>query len=629
MELETSPVKQAYYVVAPGVSAIQLKRLIPKSANGHVLVQPNQGFEIGEQFLNKVGLTSHYFLWNEHHSIDELKIQAMAFDIAALHDDTICSNDVGRVFVDSVDSELSIKLSRKIYVENIAAVLKVLYIAVLHKTSDDYVAAVFHNKHSDIVAMVSDYITEAICGSDIVWSRLSDLSIVFGRQSLLIYSMANYFKSLSLFLYNLFSVRKIAHTEVVHHKVGLLAWATSLNISKERHNGEGLDAVIPEKMSAGDVLVYSKTDVSKEYAERVTNAGYDLSVCARSDVYRHSDISEISRLTKRFIRFLVFFPLSASRLSPCIKEQLPNVLYNYMRWKKFLSHHNCEISISYNDYSLADLIRNDLFRRSGIQCWGYVHTCTDYYLFDKTENLFDTQKSYIEYDRRYYLLPPQAEFYRGSCIKSVEEHVVGPLFLKYKTVSALPSLALGSQKIISVFPSSMGMTARNPKEAHKAFYKDIISLMNEQFEDVVFVIKVKGGYSTEQYKDIVNDKEISRYKENGMVYFVGGEIETGNLIRSSVAVVSMAFTSPTIEAIAAGIPGIFYDPLQLFFHNCYAESDGLYLFEYQDLSIFINSVINSGMVDFVENAKLSLGIDEQMNGIHQIRSDILEYLALC
>jgi len=440
--------------------------------------------------------------------------------------------------------------------------------------------------------------------------------------------MASYFKSLSVFLYNLFSVRKIDNAGVVHHKVGLLAWGTSLNVSKERHNGEGLDAVIPDKMSAKDVLVYSKTKVSQEYADRVINAGYDLSVCSNSSVFRHSTFREIIGLLHGFLRFLVISPFVASEVSPCVKEQLPNVLYNYMRWKKFLSNHRCNISISYNDYSLADLIRNYLFRRSGIQCWGYVHTCTAKYVFDKTEKLFDPQKSYIEYDRRYYLLPSQAEYFQGSGIRSVEEHIIGPLFLKYKTKVTLPSVDLESKKIVSVFPSSVGITARNPKVAHKAFFNDIFSLMNEQFEDVVFVIKFKGSYSTEKYKDILNDEDISEYVKKGMVLFVGGEVETGSLIRSSAAVVSMAFTSPTIEAIAAGIPGIFYDPLKLFSQSDYAEFSSLYLSEYEKLSVFVNDAIKTGMVGFVENTKSSLGIDKQMNGIYEIRSDILKYLCL-
>ena len=113
------------------------------------------------------------------------------------------------------------------------------------------------------------------------------------------------------------------------------------------------------------------------------------------------------------------------------------------------------------------------------------------------------------------------------------------MFLKYKTKVTLPSVDLESKKIVSVFPSSVGITARNPKVAHKAFFNDIFSLMNEQFEDVVFVIKFKGSYSTEKYKDILNDEDISEYVKKGMVLFVGGEVETGSLIRSSAAVVSM------------------------------------------------------------------------------------------
>ena len=50
-------------------------------------------------------------------------------------------------------------------------------------------------------------------------------------------------------------------------------------------------------------------------------------------------------------------------------------------------------------------------------------------------------------------------------------------------------------------------------------------------------------------------------------------VKTTDLIRSSNAVISMPFTTPTVEAIALKIPAIYFDPIGLFPENIFNEID--------------------------------------------------------
>ena len=68
------------------------------------------------------------------------------------------------------------------------------------------------------------------------------------------------------------------------------------------------------------------------------------------------------------------------------------------------------------------------------------------------------------------------------------------------------------------------------------------------------------------------------------------EVESQELINCSNAVISMAFTSPTFEALASNKPAIFFDPYKLAKNNYLEGLNDLYINDKQKYVRYIQKL---------------------------------------
>ena len=141
---------------------------------------------------------------------------------------------------------------------------------------------------------------------------------------------------------------------------------------------------------------------------------------------------------------------------------------------------------------------------------------------------------------------------------------------------------------------------------------------------------MKGGFDAKVYSKFFDPEIAEEYIKKNKLLFFGEEAETGKLIRVSQGVISMAFSSPTIESIASDKDGIFYDPAELFPNNRYASIQDLYLTKREELFDYYYSIYNVSrdLKDSLQNKKDSLGITNEMNGVKEIHNEINNLLYL-
>ena len=612
-------------IVGPGINNLQIRSLIKKYRFTTIIIAGEENIITSKGLDCKV--IKHY--WNESNPTNLMQVKSLSFEVFESLSHDYYASTLASLFGDPNKEEMFEQLAKKIYVETYAEILKAFAMASEYSSIENEVTLVLPKKYEKCSNDIQSFLKKNNDMQKCKFPFQSKLKVIYKGMPIL-NSLVNYLYSLAIPFFFFISIRKVCRSHnVKKYKIGLLSWNSSLLPSESRNESEGLDAVIPNTIDSEDVLIYSKDEIKAKNKEIYSRSSFSKVSWQRWDIYKTASFSEIYFLLNIFLRLLVFPSSYINAIYKPLQVNLPKIIYDYLRWKKFINQFRFDISISYNDYSSGDLIRNFIFMDAGISCWGYIHTCTDYYLFDSSQKIYDPIKSFNKYDLRFYLLPHQLDIHTGSKIISKKNIIVGPLFREYKSKIMLPS-KLSKKKIIGVFPCSIGSKVIHPEISHKAFFRDIFSLIEESYDDSLFLVKVKGGFDAKVYSKFFDPEIAEEYIKKNKLLFFGEEAETGKLIRVSQGVISMAFSSPTIESIASDKDGIFYDPAELFPNNRYASIQDLYLTKREELFDYYYSIYNVSrdLKDSLQNKKDSLGITNEMNGVKEIHNEINNLLYL-
>ena len=190
--------------------------------------------------------------------------------------------------------------------------------------------------------------------------------------------------SLGVILFFLSSIRSFKKESKKFYNIGLLAWNASLNFYSYKKERFGLDAVLPDSLDPKKVLIYSKNDVSKEYELDARKKNYEFVNFRNKEIYKNvsrKDLTELLFITKNI--FHVFLK-KGFFLQSFLLPEYPRIIYFFLQWNKFVRAFYFDLSISYNDYGISDLIRNGIFLKNNISCWAYVHSFSQSYIYSKS-----------------------------------------------------------------------------------------------------------------------------------------------------------------------------------------------------------------------------------------------------
>ena len=153
-----------------------------------------------------------------------------------------------------------------------------------------------------------------------------------------------------------------------------------------------------------------------------------------------------------------------------------------------------------------------------------------------------------------------------------------------------------------------------------------MNLLNELGPDYLFLFKGKSKLEDNlKYFNISLD--FLNLISKGKVYFVDENVPSSKLINISKGVISMAFTSPTIEALSSKKPGVFYDPISIMKNNYFEKFSGLYITDKKSLKDFINKVTYDKKINsWTEKINSEIGLSDTNLGVKKIQQDIELYL---
>ena len=566
--------------------------------------------------------SSEKFFWNKYNPSLKFKIKSLAFEVFDKFKLKKQSDLSGLFFDDNKYFKLYQDIEKKILLEKITHILLTFGVANKY-VSNEKIYIILPNSYKSIYKTTLEYIIDD--KNDIIPHNKKIRTIFAGNIFLdLFLSFTN---SLAVILFFLLSIRSLKKKSKKYFKIGLLAWNASLNFNSYKKERFGLDAVLPETLDPKEVLIYSKNDVTREYEFEACKKNYGFVNFKNKEIYKHvtiKDLSELFFITKNI--FYIFLK-KGYLLKPFLLSEYPRIIYFFLQWNKFVKSFYFDLSISYNDYGLSDLIRNGIFLKNNIPCWAYAHSFSQSYVYCESPFLVDPSKAFITFSKRYYLLNDQLLHYSLSRINCNDNVLIGPLFRNYKT-----NLNLGKtfkdKFIISIFTCSSSKNTFNSYEAHEKFFKDLFKLMSELNDKYIFLIKLKNKKFLHKDFDYIFKSDLYNKFKNKRIFILDPNQPSSKIVNSSNFIISMAFTSPTFEALSINKPAIFFDPNKAAKNNYFKKIENLYITDWKSLKSFIENLRYKELTNnWILQTKNKIGLKINKSGILKIQKDISKHIS--
>ena len=567
------------------------------------------------------------FDWNENHTLTKLRVESTAFDILRKTKEIESIKKIKFILGNKASNKLVYRIIKRVNLDLYTEILKSIAIGNLYYKQGKNVTLVFNRNNKLSVVRAIDYLKSLSQLNKHDWSDIDKLTIKYTGNLLLDY-FNDYLRTLGIGIYFLSTMRNLRINKKKNYKVGLLTWTYSKLVGKSNLNNEGLDAVIPENTPPREVLVYGKNLINPDNLKLIKYRGYHLSKFDLENIYKKFSPKDLIILINLIFKILTVFPFFALTINKAIRNKLAYIIYQYLKWNKFTDNYKLQLSVGYLEYSLGDLIRNSILMENGTSCFSYNHSISEGSYLNKDIEILDTWKAFVPFSKRFFILPNQVKKYKSSMVFFKKSFITGPLFTKNNSIFQMP-IDISNRKIVSVFSSSLGTNSFNNNMAHKLFIESIFKFLEEYSDKITFLFCLKYKRELLNSKLEINTKKLKNYIAHKNIIFIDKSINTTDLIRSSNGVISMPFTTPTIEAIALKVPAIFFDSMGLFPNNYFSDLNGLYIDNYQLFKNFLEKVIFNDLElkEFVKKASNFVGITDKNDGIGIIKAEIKKLIS--
>ncbi|MBN2299082.1 MAG: polysaccharide biosynthesis PFTS motif protein [Deltaproteobacteria bacterium] len=353
-------------------------------------------------------------------------------------------------------------------------------------------------------------------------------------------------------------------------------------------------------ISRDNAIFCLEMEISSAYRDNLAKRNYR---CAdMRTILRGADLSFIKNTI--LLRYLSLWLRSVPRVllePPHTILTTLEILHAALIWERFCSICSCRTYVAYNDTIPKHIVRNLILERHGTKTLYYVFSCNtpDYFTPPGKDPFLTVYYSHMNYDYVIAWNEKVKEYYTAhtntigkvavtGCLWS--EHVAdiqrkqsdNEVFASVKK-EVIRKNSMYPRNTISVFDTTFGGGAPLNVQDILVFLRDILKLIDE-FADIAVIFKMKNPWG---YHIILNPEIEEAYRALSnhprCVVLNGFDIEPAEVIAASDLVISACFTSSTVEAWGADIPGVFYDATSLYRNYYYDCLPGFTLHGYLDL----------------------------------------------
>ena len=332
-----------------------------------------------------------------------------------------------------------------------------------------------------------------------------------------------------------------------------------------------------QKLDKDEIVFISENLLDENYKVAIRNLPLD-----------YYDISYQNGFTKVSVKFIIkdLLPLMLFK-NPILMIKSISIdtsyvilmceaLITYLLWKSLLYKIVPRTTLCYQGTDNKHFFRNIMLSKVGTHNWYYNHSNSSYGIY--VDNNITTGRhinwSYLNYDYELHWSMSIKKHFRNNNGKSKHYYSIGPIwsyFIKRnmefhsKYIENIPE----TNKIVSIFMTSIGPDAINSYAVHENFLCSIENMLNEKkYSDMTFLFKLKN--KLDYIKSTSSEKffhQLNKILDHKRIVFINENVFSGYVIFESDLVITEAFASPGIEALYFGKRSLYYDPLKQYLNS--------------------------------------------------------------
>lgn len=378
----------------------------------------------------------------------------------------------------------------------------------------------------------------------------------------------------------------------IEYLLGIRSYKTDFGINTEK-NLRTIDFVIDEKeIFSKDVLFCIETDISREYKQKYYEKKYSYYD------FNSESIETISIKNYFYYIIALFFALVEKANYFDFVIHLTHIKF---KWDNFFKKNSLKKYLLYNDFSSEHIARNIILKKNSVETFFYTHSAHNLNVFEKADESIDCLHHH--YSLYYY---DNFITYGGfiSDFYNRHEQYIGKYIeigCYWSDLIPVKSYPANEDYKITFFDTSWGF--EHPYLGNSFIVKD------DYDEFLSSIAKLAGIYKN--YQINFKSKNDDHFRcENKKIYEVfckqknvrilKGDEDTLRAIGESDLVISIAYTSTTIEALGKKIKGLYFDPLNKYRGTVFDKIPKFVAHNYNELCEYIEFWLSIPAKDFDE-----------------------------
>lgn len=274
-----------------------------------------------------------------------------------------------------------------------------------------------------------------------------------------------------------------------------------------------------------------------------------------------------------------------------------NALFNYFRWLKVLENITIRHFITHCDFGVSHIGRNLALKQSGVQTWYFTdsmnHGC-NYWKNEGKNNVRLPFWTYLYYDHFVTWDGLLAVYFNGHPGGIKNTHIVGCLWSGHIKDGRYAGKKGGRNTerkfILSVFDSTYSRNGITSYAEGIEFAEHILRLADDCPDTHIFLKEKKERDIHKTLDHVLGPRLLEIYRRMDShpgITICSHKDDASEIISPSDMVISFPFTSTTFEALSAGRPAVWHDPLGYYKNTPYGAIEGVTTHSYEELKAMV------------------------------------------
>lgn len=357
------------------------------------------------------------------------------------------------------------------------------------------------------------------------------------------------------------------------------------SIPEEAQRLRGVDFVVDgEELRPEQVLVWAEPNIDEDRRRRLRARGYEV---VGAEMYRIGVYAFLRRALPVLCGFTVRLP-ALLRCESWWHAHATSLVRDRIVWDEIGRALGPTAFLAYNDISVWAVSRNLMFHRHGIRTVFYQHSSGSYSELDGNwrENMacaylaFSAIAAWGPAHVAQYALHPGAvdEFWGVGCLWSEHIRLISEdaaLNQRYRALlePSLPASLESFERVLAVIDATI--SSEIGRDAWLGTHRAALEVARRRPE---LLLLMKPKFPIDEAMAAGGPEVVSLVAEleaQENVALVPSFFETSAVVAFSDAVVGMAFSSVIVEAIGAGKPAFYIDPVEHFPHAFWRDIPGM------------------------------------------------------